>query len=165
MVITRSTCSLLESARFALVETKKREIVDIKRRRVLAKGNNKEAEVATLDAERKALEREQDFLEQREFLGSAEIDLARRTGELATLVMRSLAFERELMLKRNERFAIAVPGPAASSLDRVILDLEQKTLSAQVIRADKKIEVASLERRVADRLRKILAARRSIVVS
>ena len=147
------------------IEAKKQEIIAAKRRRDLAKTNRSEVEVATLDAQLKAMEREKDLLEQRELLGSAEIDLARRSGELSTLEKRALGFERELMVKRHERLAITATGPAASSLDRVILALEQQTLSAQVTQADKKIEVASLARRVADRLLDILAAHRRIVVS
>ena len=81
------------------------------------------------------------------------------------MAKRALEFEHQLMVKRNERLAITEPGATASSLERVILDLEQETLNAQVTQANKKIEVATLERRVADRLLKILAARRRIVVS
>jgi hypothetical protein len=149
----------------AQIEEKKQDIVALKRRTDLAKGSNNEAEATGLDAERKALEREKELLEQRELLGNAEIDLARRSGELARMAKRALEFERQLMLKRNERLAITEQGPATSSLERVILDLEQQTLNAQVTQADKKIEVATLERRVADRLLKILAARRRVVVS
>ena len=147
------------------IEEKKREIVALKRRIDLAKGSNDEGEAGALDAERKAMEREKELLEQRELLGDAEIDLARRSGELATIAKRALEFEHRLMLKRNERLVITEAGPAQSSLERVILDLEQQTLNAQVTQADKKIEVASLERRVADRLLKILAARRRVIVS
>lgn len=147
------------------IEGKKQEIASAKRLRDQAKTDKNEVEVATLDAQQKAMEREKDLLEQRVLLGSDEIELARRSGEHATLVKRALGFEHELMVKRNERLAITARGPATSSLDRVILALEEQTLRAQVTQADKKIEVASLARRVADRLLDILAAYRRVVVT
>ena len=66
------------------------------------------------------------------------------------------SFERELLLKRNEGRGAGSEGPVASSRHRVILELEEQTLRAQVTHADKKIEVATLEKQVVERLLKIL---------
>ncbi len=135
----------------------------IKRRRGAA--NSASPEFQTLDSEGKALEREKDLLQERERLGSVEVDLARRSAELALLSKRALELERELLLKRTGGETPGADGPVASSRNRVILDLEEQTLRAQVAHADKQIEVATLEKQIIDRLLKILSARRRVVVS
>lgn len=144
------------------IERMKQALVAVKRRRTAAK-DAASPEYPTLNAETKALEREQDLLEERERLGSVEIDLARRFGELAGLGKRALELERELLLKRRE--FQGGEGPEASSRQRVMLDLEEQTLRAQAVHADKKIDVATLEKQVIDRLLKILSAQRRVVVS
>jgi hypothetical protein len=136
----------------------------IKRRRTAAR-DSASPEFQTLDSEGKALEREKNLLEERERLGSVEVDLARRSAELAGLSKRALELERELLLKRTGGDIPGAEGPVASSRNRVILDLEEQTLRAQVAHADKKIEVATLEKQIIDRLLKILSARRRVVVS
>lgn len=147
------------------VEAKKLEIAAIKRQQSTAKANKNEVELASLTSSRKALERELSLLEQRESLRDAEIDLARQSVELANLTRRALSFERELVLKRLERTNLTEPGPVTSSLDRVILDLEAQTLAARVELADKAVDVATREKRVAERQLKINEARRRIVVN
>jgi hypothetical protein len=144
------------------IEAKKREIAEAKRRRELARSSGAEAETSALDLARRAGEREQELLERRAELREAEIDLAKHSGELATLLKRALDFERELALKRIERAAIKEPGAAASTLDRVVFDIERQTLEARRRQAEKKIDVASREKRVVDRLLKILEARRDV---
>jgi hypothetical protein len=135
-----------------------------KRRRGTAK-DSASPEFATLSAEVKALEREKDLLQERERLGSVEIDLARRAGELSGLEKRALELERELLLKRAGAEGDGSEGPVASSRNRVVLDLEEQTLRAQVTYAEKKIEVATLEKQTIDRLLKIHSARRRVVVN
>jgi len=136
----------------------------LKRRRETVKDSTS-PEFLTVEAELKAIEREKDLMEERERLGSVEIDLARRSGELAGLAKRALELERELLLKRNEGRGAGSEGPVASSRHRVILELEEQTLRAQVTHADKKIEVATLEKQVIDRLLRILSAQRRVVAN
>jgi hypothetical protein len=104
-------------------------------------------------------------MQERERLGSVEIDLARRAGELAGLEKRALELERELVLKRIDAEGDGSEGPVASSRNRVILELEEQTLRAQVTHAEKQVEVATLEKQTIDRLLKILSARRRVVVN
>jgi hypothetical protein len=147
------------------IESKKAEIADNKRSRDAAKKSGSETEATTLDVQRRALERERDLLEQRATLRAAEIDLARQKGELALFVKKTLEFERSLTAKRRELSTVTSGTPAAATLQRVVLDLEQQTLSARVREADKKIDVASREKRVAASLLKLVEAQRRMVIS
>lgn len=149
----------------ASVSAKKDQIADVKRQRATAKKNGSEANASSLDLSRKALERELDLLDQRAALRNDEIELARRSGELATLDKRMLSFERELTLKRQEESASTAVGPERSSLRRVVLDLESQALSARVAHADKAVDVASRQKRVAERLLKILEAQRRVLLN
>ena len=149
----------------ANVAAKKAQIADVKRQRNTAKKTAGEANVSALDSSRKALERELDLLDQRAALRDDEIELARRSGELATLEKRMLSFERELALKRQEEATSTASGPERSSLTRVILDLEAQTLAARVAQADKGVDVASRQKRIAERLLKILEAQRRVMVN
>ena len=149
----------------AAVDAKKLQIDDVKRQRKDAKDANNEAGAAALDASRKALERERDLLEERQALRNAEIDLARQKRELASLTRRMLTFEKELALKRIENDGSTATGPERSSLRRVTLDLEAQTLNARVAQADKAVDVASREKRVTQRLLKILEAQQRLVLN
>jgi hypothetical protein len=149
----------------ASVSAKKGQIADVKRQRDTAKKNGTEANALSLDSSRKALERELDLHNQRAARRDDEIELARRSGELATLDKRMLSFERELTLKRQEESTSTASGPERSSLRRVILDLESQTLSARVAYADKGVDVASRQKRVAERLLKILEAQSRVLVN
>jgi hypothetical protein len=149
----------------ASVSAKKEQIADVKRQRDTAKKNGSEANASSLDSSRKALERELDLLNQRAALRDDEIELARRSGELATLDKRMLSFERELTLKRQEESTSTVSGPERSSLRRVVLDLESQALSARVAYSDKAVDVASRQKRVAERLLKILEAQSRVLVN
>jgi hypothetical protein len=149
----------------ASVSAKKEQIADVKRQRNAAKKNGSEANASSLDSSRKALERELDLLDQRAALRDDEIDLARKSGELATLDKRMLSFERELTLKRQEESTSTATGLERSSLRRVILDLESQTLSARIAHADKAVDVASRQKRVTERLLKILEAQSRVLVN
>jgi cell fate (sporulation/competence/biofilm development) regulator YlbF (YheA/YmcA/DUF963 family) len=163
-----SAASAATSARDAAnanIAAKKVQLVEAKRQRDTAKKTGQEAGAATLDSTRKGLERELDLLEQRAALRDAEIDLAQRTGELATLNKRMLSFERELALKRLESDTSSASGPERSSLTRVTLDLAAQTLNAQVAHANKAVDVATRQKRVAERLLQILDAQRRVLVN
>ena len=146
-------------------EAKKLEIDAIKKKLSTAKANKNEVEASSLAASRKALERELALLEQRESLRSAEIDLARQTGELAALARRALSFEKELLVKRLESDAVTEAGPSRSSLTSVVLDLEKQTLDARVAYADKAVDVATRAKKVAERQLQIVEARRRVLVN
>lgn len=147
------------------ITAKKTQIADTKRQRDAAKKAGNPTEATTLEVQRKAFEREQVLLEQRASLRAAEIDLARKKNELATLQKRGLEFEKSLLGKRRELDA-ATPGtPSSASVQRVILDLEQQTLTTRLQEAEKRIDVASREKGVAASLLKLVEAQRRLVVS
>ena len=149
----------------AAAEAKKLEINAVKQKLSTAKANKNEVEVSSLTGSRKAMERELELLEQRESLRTAEIDLARQTGELAALARRALAFEKELLIKRLESDAVTEAGPSRSTLTSVVLDLEKQTLDARVAYADKAVDVATRAKKVAVRQLQIVEARRRVLVN
>jgi hypothetical protein len=149
----------------ASITAKKTQISDNKRQRDAARKAGNTTEATTLDAQRRAFEREQDLLEQRAGLRAAEIDLARKQGELATLRKRTLEFEKSLLAKRRELDAAELGTPTAAATQRVILDLEQQTLTSRLQEAEKRIDVASREKSVAASLLKLVEAQRRLMVS
>jgi hypothetical protein len=154
--------ALRTEARTAL-DAKTVQIGDMKKRRDEAKKNK--TSTATLDAELKALERERDLLSRAEALRATELDLAHESQALASMTKSALGVERELAVKRGDRGIVTAGTTAASSVERVILDLEHQTLTAKVKQADKQIDVASREKSLAENRLKLLDARRRIVTN
>lgn len=160
----REAASLKQRMKDA-IDAKDEAIKRSKQQRSEARRGGTEADVKSHEAERKALEREKDLLERRESLRDAEIDVARQRAALAALVRQALELEQQLALRKSERRDADSPrGPSASSEERVMLDLERQTLQAQIRVAEKRADVVSREKRVAERLVKILDARRAVQV-
>jgi len=162
-ISAQSQATALRTQAKTALDAKGIQITDMKKRRDEAKKNK--ASTATLDAELKALERERDLLSRAETLRATELDLARESQALASLTKTALGVERELALKRGDRGAVTAGTTAASSVERVILDLEHQTMTAKVKQADKQIDVASREKSLAESRLKLLDARRKIVTN
>jgi hypothetical protein len=162
-ISAQSRATALRTEAKTAFDAKAVEIADMKKRRDEAKKNK--TSTATFDAEVKALERERDLLSRAEALRAAELDLARESGALAAMTKTALGVERELALKRGDRGIVTAGTTAASSVERVILDLEHQTLTAKVKQADKQIDVASREKSLAENRLKLLDARRRILTN
>ncbi len=153
----------LRSGADARIQAKKQMISTTDGRRKLARREKREAEVTALEAEKQALEREKDLLERRKSLREAEIDVARKTKELAALRRQALELEQQLMLKRAEHSGVQGAGPEAARANQILLDLERATLEAQKKRVEKEKDVVEREKRVIERRIAILAAQRAVI--
>ena len=162
-ISAQSKATALRTEAKTALDAKAVQITDLKKRRDEAKKNK--TSTATLDAELKALERERDLLSRAETLRATELDLARESQALASMTKSALGVERELALKRGDRGIVTAGTTAASSVERVILDLEHQTLTAKVKQADKQIDVASREKSLAENRLRLLDARRRIVTN
>ncbi|HJR17907.1 MAG TPA: hypothetical protein VJ808_13735 [Gemmatimonadales bacterium] len=147
----------------ATIEARKVEIVRIKERVSVAKRENREADRAGLEAERKAAEREIDLLEVREKLRQSETELETKRAELADLSQKALRLELQLATRRVGRSRSAVGGAGGASLDRVIGELEKQTLEAQRMEATSSVDVADAEIRVIDRRLDLLDAQQRVL--
>jgi hypothetical protein len=162
-ISAQSKATALRTAAKTAFDAKAVQITDLKKRRDEAKKNK--TSTATLDAELKALERERDVLSRAEALRAAELDLGREYAALASMTRTALGVERELAVKRGDRGTVTAGTTAASSVERVILDLEHQTVTAQVKQADKQIDVASREKNLAENRLKLLDARRRVITN
>ena len=162
-ISAQSKATALRTEAKTALDAKAVQITDMKKRRDEAKKNK--TSTATLEAELKALERERDLLSRAETLRATELDLARESQALASMTKTALGIERELALKRGDRDIVTGGTTAASSVERVILDLEHQTLTAKVKQADKQIDVASRAKSLAESRLKLLDARRRIVTN
>jgi len=147
----------------ARIEAKKGEIIRIKERVAVAKKENREADRAGLEAERKAAEREIDLLEVREELRQAETDLETKRAELAGVTHKALQLELQLATRRAGRSRAPVGGAGGASLDRVIGELEKQTSEAQRVQAASIEDVAGREIRVIDRRLDLLDAQQRVL--
>ncbi len=147
----------------ARIEAKKVEIIRIKERLAVAKKENREADRAGLEAERKAAEREIDLLKVREELRQAETDLETKRAELAGVTHKALQLELQLATRRAGRSRAPVGGAGGASLDRVIGELEKQTLEAQRVQAASSVDVAGREIRVIDRRLDLLDAQQRVL--
>lgn len=133
-----------------------------KERQKAAKRENKQGDLVLLKTEAKGLEREKKLMEERESLRDAEIELARKRNELATLTKQALELERQLALKRAGQMQTSVTGPESARAARVLIDLELGVLEAQKKVADKQGEVADGAKRVVERQLNTLRAQQNI---
>ncbi len=146
----------------AKIEEKKQAIATNKDRLKIAKKDKNAAETLILTTEIKALNRDKDLFEKREALRDAEIDLAKKRGELAILMKQALDLERQMTLKRAEQTEISSGGLDAARTARILIDLEKGTLEAQKKVADKQGDVADSAKKVVVRQLKTLEAQRNI---
>ncbi len=146
----------------ARIEEKKQAISVNKDKLKAAKKAKNEAETLLLKTEENALKRDKDLYEERESLRDAEIDLAVKRKELASLMKQAYDLELQLAIKRGEQPVTSVSGPESARAARVLVDLEKATLEMQKKVADKQGEVADGAKKVADRQLKTLEAQRNI---
>lgn len=156
------TAQELRSTATAKINENKQSIAANKDRLKISKKEKNESETLLLTTERKVLNRDKKLFEQREALRDAEIDLAKKRGELAILMKQALDLERQLAIKRAEH-----PEASVSELDtvrsaRLLIDLEKATLEAQKTVANKQGEVAAGAKKVVIRQIKTLEAQRNI---
>jgi hypothetical protein len=150
------------SAAAARIEEKKQAISANKDRLKTAKNAKNESEILLLKTEGKALERDKNLYEEREALRDAEIDLAIKRKELASLMRQAFDLERQLAIKRVEQPETGVSGPETARVARVLIDLEKATLEMQKKVADKQSEVADGAKKVVERQLKTLEAQQNI---
>jgi chromosome segregation ATPase len=136
----------------AMVQVKKQEVSTASARIKLAEKQKQESEKATLEAEKKVNQRQQQFLERREALHGAEIDQAKAAKKLSQAQRNALEVELQLAQRREERVRVAAADPAATDRnDAIIRELERKTLEAQQQRADAARDLADRDQDIAKR--------------
>lgn len=154
---------LKQSAR-ARIARKKGEINAIDSRTKVAKNEKRSADLIALEADKKAAEREKDLIERRESLRDADIELAKKRGELADARRQALELELQLAVRRIDRERAGSPGgPGGARAEQVLSDIEMRTLEAQQKEAEKSKEVADRQKRIIERRRQILEAQRKLI--
>jgi hypothetical protein len=160
----RAAAEGLRSGAKARIDRKKAEIDAINNRQKVARNEKREADATALGVEKQAAEREKVVLERRESLRGAEVELEKRRVELADARRVALEMERELAARRaSQSRAGDTSGPAKASAERVLADLEKRTLEAQRKEAEKTAEVADNQKRIIERLLGVLEAQRKLV--
>jgi hypothetical protein len=131
---------------------KQQEASTVGARRKLAKKEKQDADKASLEAEKRVVERQREFLERRDALHSAEFDRARAAKLLALADQKALEMELQLAGPRTERARVAGQDATATlTHDEVIHELERRTLEAQRQRAEAAKDVASRDQDIARR--------------
>ena len=147
----RRTTEEREQAK-ARIEVKKREIATIDARRKLAEKEKDQSAAAALKAEKRAAEAERKLAERLDAVYQSEIELAKKSRDLAEADRKMLELERELLARRTERTRVPQADPAgARRLDQVVIELERKVLEAQRDHAATAKDVADREQKIAER--------------
>ena len=137
---------------------KEKEIELLESREDAADNEKKTAEVASLKAQIKGVEMIKDLLELRKDLYSAETSAAEAVVDYAAAAQDMYDKEIALAQKRKERSDQAgVAGAKASAAagDRVLFELENTVLQAQIVKLSKQEKMLSCEREVAEVQQKI----------
>jgi hypothetical protein len=154
---------LKQSAK-ARIARKNAEIETIKTREKAAKNERRSADLMAIQADKKAAEREKDLIERRESLREADIELAKKRGELADARRQALELELQLSLRRLEYEHAGSPGgPAGARAEQVLSDIEKRTLEAQQREVEKSKEVADRQKDIIQRRLQILEAQRKLI--
>jgi hypothetical protein len=150
---------LKQSAR-ARMERKKVEIEGIERQKKVFKEQKRSAaDIAALEADKKAAEQEKDLIERRESLRDAEIELEQKRSEMLVLRRQALDLELQLANRRLDRQRAGNPGgPAGARIQQVLNDIEKRTLEAQQKEVEKSKEVADRQNKIIQRRQQILEA-------
>ena len=136
----------------ARIEVKKREIATIDARRKLADREKHEGAKAGLAIEKRAAEAERKLAERLDAVYESEIELARKSRDLARAEQRALELELELGERRAERNRLAhTEAASASRLESVIVALERRVLEARRAQASASKDVATRREKIADR--------------
>jgi hypothetical protein len=135
----------------AETEVKKREISTIDARMKLADKEKNESQKASLAAEKNVAEREKDLLERRADLAKSEVEVADKRAAFARASRTALESELDLARRRGERSRLTTPGPEATHLDQMILELARKVLEGQRDRAQAEADLADKEKQLSER--------------
>jgi hypothetical protein len=156
----RARAEGLEQSAQARIERKKVEIQGIERQQKVFKDQKRSAaDIAALDADKKAAEQEQDLIERRESLRDAEIDLEKKRAEMLDTRRQALELELQLASRRLDQQRAGNPGgPAGARMQQVLNDIEKRTLEAQQKELDKSKEVADRQKEIVKKQLQILEA-------
>jgi len=99
----RADAERLRSSAQARLARKDGEIDGIKAREKTAKDQKRAGEIAALEADRKAAEREKDLIKRRQSLREAEIELEKKRADLADIGRQALELELQLAIRRLDQ--------------------------------------------------------------
>ena len=160
----RARAESLKQSAIARIARKKGEIKAIETREEAAKKQKQSADLMAIQADKKAAEREEDLIERRQSLREADIELAKKQGELADARRQALELELQLALRRIDYERAGTPGgPAGARAQQVLSDIEKQTLEAQQKEAEKSKDVADRQKQIIQRRLGILEAQRKLI--
>lgn len=151
--VQRSAAQSLRDESNAKVELAKKEKEVIDKKIDLAKKEKREADLVTLEVEKKAAESVKNLLERQRDLRDAELELAKGEVELASSAETAYGLELELVKKRLELVKSVGAGSSGVSVGamlQVVRELEERTLKAQKEMADKQEAVAQRQKKIAE---------------
>jgi hypothetical protein len=150
---------LKQSAR-ARIARKKAELDGIERQQKVFKDQKRSAaDIAALDADKKAAEQEKDLIERRESLRDAEIELEKKRTEMLDARRQALELELQLASRRLDQQRAGNPsGPAGARMKQVLNDIEKRTLEAQQKEVEKSGDVADRQKEIIQRRMQIFEA-------
>jgi hypothetical protein len=155
--------SLRQSAE-ARIARKDGEIKAIGAREEAAKKQKQSADLMAIQADKKAAEQEKELIKRRQSLREADIELAKKQGELADARRQALELELQLALRRIDYERAGTPGgPAGARAQQVLSDIEKQTLEAQQKEAEKSKDVADRQKQIIQRRLGILEAQRKLI--
>lgn len=150
---------LKQSAR-ARMDRKKVEVEGIERQQKVFKDQKRSAaDIAALEADKKAAEQEKDLIGRRESLRDAEIELEKKRSEMLDMRRQALELELQLAHRRLDQQRAGNPGgPAGARMQQVLNDIEKRTLEAQQKEVDKSKELADRQKDIIQKRLQILEA-------
>jgi hypothetical protein len=150
----------LKASARARMERKKVEIEGIERQQKVFKDQKRSAaDIAALEADKKAAKQEKDLIERRESLRDAEIELEKKRAELLDTRRQALELELQLGNRRLDQQRAGNPGgPAGARMQQVLNDIEKRTLEAQQKEMEKSKEVADRQKEIIQKRLQILDA-------
>ena len=143
------------------VELTKRERELVEQKADLAGDEAREAEKATLERQKEALEDLERFYQGLHELNRAERDAAESGVQHSRALREALERERELARRRGGRDSFSLARSMAE--DRDLADLEKKTLEAYRKAADRARQLAEREKGVLERRLRLHDARKSLL--
>jgi hypothetical protein len=150
----------LKQSSHARIERKKVEIEGIERQQKVFKDQKRSAaDIAALEADKKAAKQEKDLIERRESLRDAEIELEKKRAEMLDTRRQALELELQLANRRLDQQRAGNPGgPTGARMQQVLNDIEKRTLEAQQKEVDKSKEVADRQKEILQKRLQILEA-------
>jgi len=145
-------------------DAQKREIDAIKARLKIAKSEDRDADVAVLESDKKLAEGAKELLVKRREMRRKEIDAWDTVAKLAVSTRKAAELELELA-KARDRLRERGPQEAGDELRRLegrVNEFERRTLEAQKQRAEQRAKVAQKERDVVNSRLQLLKTRSKI---